>query len=299
MTLVRIGSEETLQGLARLHERMLKRRGKPLGYSTGFPVLDAPIGGLIQGETTILAARPGMGKSALAVSIARNMTRELVRDGKADRYAACVFSLEMSTESILTREAIGDSQISAERYRTGNATPQELERFRLAAEALSPEPLYVDDTSGANAQHITTALSELMERGVQPVLVVIDHVGLMAESGKDMYERATRASNALRPIAQLANAPLLALAQLNRQVEQREDKRPTLSDLRETGAHEQNAFNVLMLYRHSYYFPFGHPGHDPQRADVAEVFVAKARNGEANRTVKLRFIGERTRFEAL
>lgn len=299
MTLQRLGSEESIAELEARIERMKKRRGKPLGFSTGFPDLDRPFGGLVPGEVTVLAGRPGMGKTALTLSIARNMTRELATEGLSERFGVFVFSLEMSREALLTREGTADAGISSERFRTGNATDGDYVRFIDAAKALEPEPLYVDDTPAVNFEYMRGQVDDLLIAGIRPVLIVVDHIGITGEKGSSLYESTTRASNAMKRLAKEAKAPVLALAQLNRKVEERNPPVPVLSDLRESGAIEQDADNVCLMYRHDYYFPQGVKGHDPSRKGIAEINVAKARNGNQGAIVRLRFDGSRTRFESV
>jgi replicative DNA helicase len=258
------------------------------GVSTGFMKLDEMTGGLHGGELFILAARPSMGKTALALNIAQHVATG--RDPKT----VAVFSLEMSKESLLTRMLCAAARVDGQKFRAGYLRQEERRQLSSAASSLSAAPLYIDDTSGANMMDIHAKLRRLKaEHGLG--LVVIDYLQLMSSPGRNenRNQEISKLSRSMKLLAKELDVPMLVLSQLSRAVETRQegDHRPQLSDLRDSGAIEQDADLVGFIFRPEVYAP--------QRQDlrgVAELILAKQRNGPTG-IVKLVFLKHCTRFE--
>jgi replicative DNA helicase len=258
------------------------------GLSTGFLKLDEMTGGLHAGELVILAARPSMGKTALALNIAQHVAAQ-----SNEKQTVAVFSLEMSRESLLTRMICAGARVDQQKFRAGYLNQDERRRLAKTASELVQAPLYIDDTSGTHMMDIHAKLRRLKaEHGLS--LVVIDYLQLM--SGRGRYENRNQEistiSRGLKLLAKDLKVPMLVLSQLNRAPETRPgDHRPQLSDLRESGSIEQDADLVAFIFREEVY-----KQEDERLKGLAELLVAKQRNGPTGK-VNLVFLKEFTKFE--
>ena len=308
-------------------ERALNSGGHLSGITTGLDALNAKIGGMHRSDLIILAGRPGMGKTALATNIAFNAAQRAVRDkedgidpAKSVGAGVAFFSLEMSADQLATRILSEQSGISSENLRMGRISQQEFKKLARASADLETLPLYIDDTPGLTIAALRTRARRLKrQRGINAV--VVDYLQLLQGSGKggeaNRVQEISEISRGLKQLAKELNVPVLALSQLSRAVEQREDKRPQLSDLRESGSIEQDADIVLFVYREEYYVASREPkrpiegddakifdaheqwARDMERAyGTAEVVVAKQRHGATGK-VRLRFESHVTRFSDL
>ncbi len=254
------------------------------GTSTGFVDMDRKLAGIHPTDMVVLAARPAMGKTALALNIARNVATQGVGVG--------IFSLEMGKGQLATRMLTSAARIDAGRVRTGDLSrDHDWPRLQAAAEELYHLPLHIDDTPGLTVTQIRSKCRRLKSQHPELGLIVVDYIGLMQGDPRvSRQEQVSTASRGLKGLAKELDVCVLALSQLNRGVEQRPNKRPVMSDLRESGAIEQDADVIMFIYRDEYYNPetTAEPG-------VAEVIVAKQRNG-ATGTVKLSFQGQFTLF---
>lgn len=258
--------------------------GKPVmtGISTGFDHLDKRIYGLNKSDLLIIAARPGMGKTSFAMNIAFNASKA------APKKSICVFSLEMSKEQIVSRMICSEARISSDVLKTGRITPDEVNAFMGAAEVLQEAEIYVDDTTGSNVMSIQSKLRRMNNLG----LVIIDYLQLMNSVNNYHGNRVSEVSEITRSLKVMAknlNVPVIVLSQLARGPETRQDKRPMLSDLRDSGSIEQDADIVMFLYRDGYYDATS------PNPNVCECIVAKNRHGETG-TTYLGWRGESTRF---
>ena len=258
------------------------------GVSTGFVKLDEMTGGLHGGELFILAARPSMGKTALALNIGQH-----IACGKDPRTVA-VFSLEMSKESLLTRMLCSAARVDGQKFRAGFLNQDERRQLAMSAGSLSTAPLFIDDTSGANLMDIHAKLRRLKaEHGLG--LVIIDYLQLMSSPGRNenRNQEISKLSRGMKLLSKELDVPMMVLSQLSRAPEMRQegDHRPQLSDLRDSGAIEQDADLVGFIFRPEVY--------NQQRTDLrgqAELILAKQRNGPTG-VVKLVFLKHCTRFE--
>ncbi|MEO1167412.1 MAG: replicative DNA helicase [Pseudomonadota bacterium] len=302
-------------------QRALNSGGNVSGYTTGFSSLNHHFGGLHKSDLIILAARPGMGKTALATNIAFETALRFQRD-KDDEIEESIgapvafFSLEMSADQLATRILSERSRISSEKLRKGQISQEEFRNLARAAAELESLPFYIDDTPGLTIAALRTRARRLKrQRGIS--MVVVDYLQLLQGSGKANDNRVneiSEISRGLKTLAKELEVPVLALSQLSRAVEQREDKKPQLSDLRESGSIEQDADIVLFIYREDYYHGFAEPPmiteqsspeerekrsawelKNQEVAGQAQVIIAKQRHG-ATGTVTLRFDHEFTRF---
>ncbi len=269
----------------------LEQQGKNKGLSgltTGYHRLDSLTSGLQKSDLVILAARPSMGKTAFALNIARNVAFE-------ERKPVAVFSLEMSKEQLSMRLLTSEARIDSNRFKTGYISQEDVENVTDAADVLNDLPIFIDDTPNISPMEIRAKARRLkMEKGLG--LVVIDYLQLMRSafhSDRRDLEIA-EISRSLKALAKELDIPVLALSQLNRMLEQRAEKRPLLSDLRESGALEQDADIVAFIYRDEIY---NKEENNPNRGK-AEIIVAKNRNGSVG-TAHMAFIGAYTRFEEL
>src|SRR5437762_4653867 len=258
------------------------------GISTGFAKLDEMTSGLHAGELVILAARPSMGKTALALNIAHHVAAKLDK-------AVAVFSLEMSKESLLTRMLCAGARVDSQRFRAGYLNSEERQRLQVAASQLVRAPLFIDDTAGANLMDMHAKLRRLQaERKQEAGLVVVGYLQLMNGRGRvGTRNRAVSAiSRGFKLLAKELNVPMLVLSQLSRAPETRQgDHRPQLSDLRESGSIEQDADLVAFIFREEVY--------KRDREDLrglAELLVSKQRNGPIGK-VDLVFLHHLTKFE--
>ena len=264
------------------------RGGKTVpGLSTGLSAVDAKINGMNKSDLLLLAARPGMGKTSMALNVALSAARE---SGKT----VAIFSLEMSKEQLVTRLIASEGLVENQRLITGNLRESDWQRIAEAASALSCMDIRIDDNPLLTVADMNAKCRRLDNLG----LVVIDYLQLMTSAGGKGYSGENRQqavsdiSRMLKIMAKELQVPVLCLSQLSRANEKREDKRPMLSDLRESGAIEQDADIVMFLYRDDYY------NADTEKRNVAECIVAKNRHGETGK-VELRWMPEYTAFGTL
>ena len=266
-------------------EELPRRQELITGVATGFPELDSMTAGLQNGDLVILAARPAMGKTSLALNIASHAA---LRHGKT----VGMFSLEMSHQQLFLRLLCSEGQVDAHRLRTGRVGKEEWQRIIKIYGTLSAAPIFLDDTPGIGIMEMRAKARRLKrERGLD--LLIVDYLQLMR--GRDRYENRqqeiSEISRSLKGLAKELDVPLLALSQLSRAPEQRGgDRRPQLSDLRESGAIEQDADVVMFLYREEVY-----KKDDPELRGKAELILGKQRNGPTG-VVRLNFIRDFTRF---
>src|SRR3984885_2026968 len=296
-----------------------QRDGKLSGLATGLKDLDRMMGGLQKSDLLILAGRPGMGKTALATNLAYNVARAwegTVRpDGRIESTNGGIvgfFSLEMSAEQLATRIISEQTEIASYRIRRGEIEPSDFDRIALTARDMEQMPLYIDETGGLSIAQLAARARRLKrQRGLD--LLVIDYIQLLSGSSRRAQEgrvqEVTEITTNLKALAKELNVPIVALSQLSRQVENREDKRPQLSDLRESGSIEQDADVVMFVFREEYYLRNkeprpGTPEHEKWQLDMdlahgkAEVIIGKQRHGPTG-TVDLQFEGQFTRFSDL
>ena len=264
------------------------RGGKSVpGLSTGLSAVDAKINGMNKSDLLLLAARPGMGKTSMALNVALSAARE---SGKT----VAIFSLEMSKEQLVTRLIASEGLVENQRLITGNLRESDWQRIAEAASALSCMDIRIDDNPLLTVADMNAKCRRLENLG----LVVIDYLQLMTSAGGKGYSGENRQqavsdiSRMLKIMAKELQVPVLCLSQLSRANEKREDKRPMLSDLRESGAIEQDADIVMFLYRDDYY------NEDTEKRNIAECIVAKNRHGETGK-VELRWMPEYTAFGTL
>lgn len=267
-------------------EYRLEHRGELFGVPTGFHDLDKVLGGLQKSDLLIIAGRPGSGKTGFMLSLAKNAAQ-------LHRKRVAIFSLEMGNEQLVQRLMSQETGIDAQRLRLGQLRDDELQLFAHATDVLSDLPIYLDDTPSLTPLQLRAKCRRIQqEHGLD--LVLVDYLQLMQGEGKMRDNRVQEVSYISRHLKQLArelNVPLLTGAQLSRAVEQRQDKRPMLSDLRESGSLEQDADIVMFIHRP-----------DPERegtgkAGIAEIIVAKHRNGPTHSGVELVFLDKLAKFE--
>jgi replicative DNA helicase len=293
-----------------------RRDGGLSGLATGFSDLDQRMGGLQPSDLIILAGRPSMGKTALATNIAYHVAQSYRRDPDSDAAldGAVVgfFSLEMSAEQLATRIISEQSEIRSEKIRRGRIDGNEFDRIVEISQQLQFLPLYIDQTGGITVAQLA-ARARRLKRQRDIGLIVVDYLQLLSGSSKRAAEgrvqEVSEITTALKALAKELHIPVLALSQLSRQVEQREDKRPQLADLRESGSIEQDADVVLFVFREEYYLERREPNlntddHAKWRSQMnavtgqAEVIIGKQRHGPTG-TVRLQFTPEFTRFSNL
>jgi replicative DNA helicase len=304
--------------------KVAEEGGELSGITTGLDSVNGRIGGLHRSDLLILAGRPGMGKTALATNIAFNAAQRFMRDkedgieeGKSVGAPVAFFSLEMSADQLATRILSEQSGISSENLRMGKISQADFRNLARAAAELETLPLYIDDTPGLTIAALRTRARRLKrQRGIG--MIVVDYLQLLQGSGKakdgNRVQEISEISRGLKTLAKELHVPVLALSQLSRAVEQREDKRPQLSDLRESGSIEQDADIVLFVYREEYYVQAHEPkrpidgddaktfeAHDQWARDMERVFglseliIAKQRHGATGK-VKLKFEAKITKF---
>mgnify|MGYP005772913567 CR=1 FL=1 len=265
-------------------EQLYNQKESITGVPTGFIDLDRITAGLHKSDLVLVAARPAMGKSAFANSIAVNAALK-------HNVPVVIFNLEMSKEQVGSRILCSEAMVESNKVRTGSLSEEEWVKLATAVAPLSEAPIYIDDTAGISVAEIRAKCRKLkLEKNIG--LVVIDYLQLIQASGKKNLNREqeiSEISRALKILAKELEVPVIALSQLSRAPEQRTDHRPMLSDLRESGAIEQDADIVMFLYRDDYYNP------ETENKNVAEVIIAKHRAG-ATGTVELLFLGEYTKF---
>lgn len=273
------------QTVERINE-LFKSKESVTGVPTGFNDLDNMTSGLQPGDLVIVAGRPSMGKTALAMNLAEHAAIE-------KNLPVAIFSMEMPGQQLSMRLLASLSRVNAQRLRTGQLHDEDWPRISGTMGLLSDRPIYIDDTPGLNPLEIRTRARRLArehEHGLG--MIVIDYIQLMASTDNN-ENRATEISGITRSLKTLAkelNVPVVALSQLNRSLENRPNKRPVMSDLRESGAIEQDADVIFFIYRDEVY------NEDSKDKGVAEIIIGKQRNGPIG-TVRLTFFGEYTRFE--
>jgi len=296
-----------------------KRDGKIAGVPSGLTELDRKLGGLHKSDLVILAARPSMGKTALATNIAyyaaKNIRRSQGSNGqmKTDEGAVVgFFSLEMSSDQLASRILADVSGVPSDKMRRGELSHQDYESIRNAAEEMEGIPLYIDDTGGISISQLA-ARARRLQRTSGLDLLIIDYLQLITSSGgrksDGRVQEVTEITKSLKALAKELAIPIIALSQLSRAVEQREDKRPQLSDLRESGSIEQDADVVMFIYREAYYLERLEPDiSDPRHAEwkdamaqkfnVAEIIISKQRHGPIGK-VEVGFNPARVKFSNL
>ncbi|MDE2312211.1 MAG: replicative DNA helicase [Patescibacteria group bacterium] len=272
----------TFERIDELH----RDQGKLRGLASGFVDLDQKLGGLQKSDLVILAARPSMGKTSLALDIIRHVGVNL-------RVPVGIFSLEMSKDQLVDRLLSAQSEVNLWKIRTGHLNDDDFEKIGEAMGVLSESPIFIDDAAGSNVMEVRTKARRLQsEHGVG--LVVVDYLQLMTgRSTENRVQEVSEISRSLKILARELNIPVLALSQLSRLVENRPDKVPQLSDLRESGSIEQDADVVMFIYREDMY-----KGKDSRRPNIAEIHIKKHRNGPTGQ-VDLYFDSEKTSFKNL
>ena len=267
--------------------------GDITGVSTGFPDFDKMTAGLQPGDLVIIAGRPSMGKTSLAINMAENAAVGPIIAGNPDACVpVAVFSMEMSAEQLSFRLISSLGQVNQSKLRTGNFGEEDWPRINNAVKWMSAAPIFIDDTPALSPTEVR-ARARRVKREHGLGMIIIDYLQLMQISGNS-ENRATEISEISRGLKALAkelHVPVIALSQLNRSVEQRQDKRPVMSDLRESGAIEQDADVIAFIYRDEVY------NQETPRKGIADVIIAKQRNGPTG-DVMLTFQGQYTRFQS-
>lgn len=268
-------------------EKLREAGGRIAGVPTGFSDLDNILAGLQKSDLILVAARPAMGKTAFALNIAQHIAIN-------SRVPVAIFNLEMSKEQIVNRMICSEALVENSKFRVGDLNVEDCARLAQAIGTLSTAPIYIDDTAGIGISEIRAKCRRLAQSEKGLGLIVIDHIQLM-QSGKKSDSRQqeiSEISRSLKILAKELNVPVVALSQLSRAAESRTDKRPMLSDLRESGAIEQDADIVMFLYREAYY------NKESEKHNIAECNIAKHRNGETGK-IDLVYRGEYVRFESV
>jgi replicative DNA helicase len=319
--------KDAMTSAIRIAEQAFKRDSHVTGVTTGLRDLDRKLGGLHQSDLVILAGRPSMGKTALATNIAFNAAQayreerdEIGNIRVLEGARVAFFSLEMSAEQLATRILSEQTGISSDRIRRGEVREDDFPKFVAAAQRLTRLPFFIDDTPGLTVPALRTRARRLKrQHGLG--LIVIDYLQLIrsvaASRSENRVQELSEITRSLKGLAKELEVPVLALSQLSRAVEQREDKRPQLADLRESGSIEQDADVVMFIYREQYYHERGEPKQRPDETiekfnerhdrwvehgekihNVADVIIAKQRHGPVG-GVSLYFDGEVTKFDSL
>ncbi len=299
--LLAINQNQFNEGLVRIKELLddtvqrivdlSKSQGKITGISTGFRELDLQLSGLQKSDLILLAARPSMGKTALGVNMGYNAAR--FRDAEGNHpYRVAIFSLEMSKYQLNQRLLSIASEIDLQKIISGDIQPEEWNQLMEGYSKLQDLPIYIDDTSSISIQELRSKCRRMkMEEGLD--LIVIDYLQLMTvedmRRNENRQQEISTISRGLKALAKEMDCPVLALSQLSRKTESREGQRPMMSDMRESGAIEQDADVVMLLYREDYY------DQDTENQNITDVIVAKHRNGPTG-TVQLYFRKELTKF---
>jgi len=310
-----------------LAEAAYRRDGGISGIASGFTDLDRMLGGLQNSDLLILAGRPSMGKTSLATNIAFHVARHCKRQNRNEPRSPIVdgavvgfFSLEMSAEQLAARILSEQSMVPSEKIRRGDLTQVEFDRLVQASQELSGLPLYIDDTPALSVSGLRTRARRL-KRQFDLGLIIVDYLQLMRANvqgnNDNRVQEISEITRGLKALAKELNVPVIALSQLSRAVEQREDKRPQLSDLRESGSIEQDADIVMFVFREEYYKEREEPVHRQDEteqkfneryerwhqylaeiANIAEVIIAKQRHGPIGK-IRLQFDGSTTKFSNL
>lgn len=266
-------------------EKLYINKGGVTGVSSGFPELDAKTSGFQKGDMILIAARPSMGKTTFAINIGQYAA---LRDNRK----VAVFSLEMSKEQLANKMVCAEANVDMLKLRTGNLDDRDWESIARVSGPLAEAKIFIDDTPGITIMEMRSKCRRLkIEQGID--MIIIDYLQLMAGSSKESRQQeVSEISRSIKALAKEMQCPIIALSQLSRAPEQRNDHRPMLSDLRESGSIEQDADLVMFLYRDEYY------NKETEDKNVAECIIAKQRNGPTG-TVKLAWIGQYSKFGRL
>ena len=276
--------EEVVMNALTTIEKASKVKGTVTGVPTGFQDLDYKTAGFQPSDLLLIAARPAMGKTAFALNIALNAA---IRDNKK----VALFELEMSKESLVNRLFAMESKVNAQKIRTGDLSAAEWTSLSEGATEIAKSNIVIDDNASITPAELRSKCRKLkLEKGLD--LVIIDYLQLMTTGKENRQQEVSDISRSLKLLARELNVPVVALSQLSRKVEERTDKRPMLSDLRESGAIEQDADVVMFLYREDYYKK------DTENTNVTEVIIAKQRNGPIG-TVNLLWFPEYMQFKSV
>jgi replicative DNA helicase len=258
------------------------------GIPSGFRDLDRITSGFQEGNLIVIAARPSMGKSALGLGIAANL-------GVRKNVPTALFTLEMSKAEVTQRLMCSEAKVESQRLRTGKLSADDWPRLTAACDKLAKAPIYVDDTGSITMMEIRSKARRLKSKHPDLGLIIVDYMQLMTSgtTAENRVQEVSQISRSLKVLARDLDVPIVALSQLSRAVEQRHDKRPILSDLRESGSIEQDADIVMFIYRDEYY-----NAEESDQQGLAEVIVAKHRNGPTD-TVKLSFLKRYAKFSDL
>lgn len=271
---------EVYENIEKLHQQNTTVTGIPTGYRD----LDRITSGFQQNDLIIIAARPSVGKTAFALNIAQNVAIQT-------NHNVAIFSLEMGAEQLVSRMLCAEGNIDSQRLRTGKLETEDWGKLTMAMGSLSNAGIFIDDTPGIRVSEIRSKCRRLkQEHGLG--LIIIDYLQLIqgsSHSKENRQQEVSEISRSLKGLARELNVPLIALSQLSRGVEQRQDKRPMMSDLRESGSLEQDADIVGFLYRDDYYDP------ESDQQNIIEIIISKQRNGPTG-TVELAFIKEYNKF---
>lgn len=276
---------QVVERIQELHDR--DDPSEITGIPTGYTDLDNQTSGLQPGDLIIVAGRPSMGKTSFALNIAENVALEV-------GLPVAVFSMEMGGAQLAMRMLSSVGRLDAHRVRTGRLTDDEWSHLSMALGKMHEAPMYIDETPALNPMDLRARARRLHRQCGKLGLIVIDYLQLMSGSsqGENRATEISEISRSLKGIAKELEVPVIALSQLNRSLEQRPNKRPVMSDLRESGAIEQDADIIMFIYRDQVYNP------DSEDKGIAEIIIAKQRNGPIG-TTRLAFLGEYTRFENL
>jgi replicative DNA helicase len=276
--------KESFERITQLYESGADVTGVP----SGFRDLDRITSGFQEGNLVVIAARPSMGKSALGLGVAANLA---VRKG----VPVALFTLEMSKSEVTQRLMCSEAKVESQRLRTGKLSAEDWPRLTAACDKLAKAPIYVDDTGSITMMEIRSKARRLKSKHADLGLIIVDYMQLMTSgtTAENRVQEVSQISRSLKVLARDLDVPIVALSQLSRAVEQRHDKRPILSDLRESGSIEQDADIVMFIYRDEYY-----NAEESDQQGLAEVIVAKHRNGPTD-TVKLSFLKRYAKFSDL
>ncbi len=279
-----ISFSESIVEVFKLIEQRFRNQGQISGVTSGFADLDRLCCGLQPGELIIVAGRPAMGKTSFGLTIAHNVAMQ-------DKSVA-VFSLEMSAAQLTQRIICSESKVDQQKVRNGKLSAEDWNNLVRAAGRLSKAHLFIDDTGGLNIRQLR-AKAKSLQAQQNLSLIVVDYLQLLSGSSREnRQQEISEISRSLKSLARELNLPIIALSQLSRAVEQRQDKIPMMSDLRESGSLEQDADVIMFIYRDEYY------NEDSLKKGIAEIIVAKQRNGPTG-TVELAFFKEFTKFANL
>ena len=280
-----IAMKDIIKSSIEMIDALYQRKGMITGLPTGFTELDQQLAGLQPSDFVVVAGRPAMGKSSFALCVAEHLAL-------VEKVGVALFSLEMSKENLVQRMLCSHARINAHNVRSGMLSTSDWPNLTKAAGKLSEAPVFIDDSPSISVLELRAKARRLKIRH-NIGLIILDYLQLMDESmAENRQQEISVISRSLKALARELNVPVIAVSQLSRAPERRETFRPRLSDLRESGAIEQDADVVLMLFREDYYNP------TDENKGIAEVLIAKQRNGPTG-TVKLAFIKEYTRFETL